>query len=70
MLKLKGKGSGYVQGHPQCLRKLIIVGLLSCVGMFSLCVEGAGWPTVGVSAVGTLGGVSQDQSSVCQVIVG
>ena len=59
----------YVQGHPQCRRKLMIVGLPSCAGMVSLGVEGAFWPTAGTSAVCTVGGDIHDDNSVCQVIV-
>ena len=59
----------YIQGHPQCRRKLMIVGLPSCAGMVSLGVEGAFWPTAGTSAVCTVGGDIHDQNSVCQVIV-
>jgi hypothetical protein len=57
------------KGQPQCLRKLIMVGLPSFAGMFSFGVGGAFWPTVGVSAVDTLGGDSHELSSVCQVMV-
>jgi hypothetical protein len=38
--------------------------------MLSLGVEGAFWPTAGVSAVATVGGDIHDQNSLCQVIVG
>jgi hypothetical protein len=62
--------SCYVQGQPQWRRKLTIVGLPSCAGMLSLGVEGAFWPTAGVSAVATVGGDIHDQNSLCQVIVG
>jgi hypothetical protein len=61
--------SCYVQGQPQWRRKLTIVGLPSCGGMLSLGVEGAFWPTAGVSAVATVGGDIHDQNSLCQVIV-
>jgi hypothetical protein len=57
------------KGQPQCLRKLMTVGLPSFAGMFSFGVGGAFWPTVGVSAVCTLGGDSHELSSVCQVMV-
>lgn len=46
-----------------------MVGLPSFAGMFSFGVGGAFWPTVGVSAVCTLGGDSHELSSVCQVMV-
>lgn len=62
-------GRVFVQGHPQCLKKLTIVGFPSCAGIASLGVEGAFCPTEGGSAVLMLGGDIQDQNSVCQVIV-
>jgi hypothetical protein len=50
----------YAQGHPQCLKNVITVGLPSLFGMGSLDVDGAFDPMVGGSETSTGEGENQD----------
>jgi len=57
------------KGHPQCRRKVIIVGFPLGFGSCNLDVLGAFEPTSGTSEVGTAVGFIQDFNSCWKVIV-
>lgn len=56
-------------GHPQCLRNVRIVGLLSDLESRSLADDGASDPTSGTRLTLSAGGVIQDANSCWKVIV-
>ena len=53
----------YIQGQPQCLKKVISVVFESAAGRSSLSEEGALLPIAGTSAVGRCLGDHQEASS-------
>lgn len=59
----------YLQGHPQCLKKAMIVGLPADLGNFSWSLTGASLPICGGIEMSTFGGVSQDDNSCIVVIL-
>jgi hypothetical protein len=53
-------GWGYIQGHPQCLKNVITVGLASLFGKGSSEVDGAFSPILGGSETSTGEGENQE----------
>lgn len=58
----------YLQGHPQCLKKAMIVGLPVDLGSLRRSWTGASLPVCGGMETSTFGGVSQDDNS-CMVVI-